>query len=264
MAATRNINQKLLSLYEEDDCGIDPRGELLFKRVFSGTVLVIVGLGLLLLTVELPARVIDRAGQRNATFLVEELPPPVKKPEPETVEDLTDQPELGHEETAPAIEPEVVEQPEPEPETKPRRVYGVRKVFARGLGSGGGGRAGIVSKRGNTLDKDPDNIEATEADLTGDLAPLSTVSKAPELKSRVRPQYTEEMIENRVSGLVRARLLVDSDGTVKDVQVLEDIKFGSRQAAIDAFLKLRFEPALRDGQPVAVWIIMKYRFSFQE
>ena len=105
---------------------------------------------------------------------------------------------------------------------------------------------------------------ATEADLAGPLAPLSTVTQAPVLTDRVKPEYTPEMIENRISGVVQARLLVDTDGRVKDVEVTQDLGFGSRESAVAAFRKLRFKPAMRGAEPVAVWIRMKYRFVLQE
>jgi len=211
-----------------------------------------------------------RQEARRATLLIEERAPEPPAPEPaaEEPEDLSDKPVLNQEEAAPAVappEPAPEDPPAPEPEAAPRRVYGVRKVFARGLGSGGAvAGMGIVGKRGNTLDKDPDELTATEADLVGELAPLSTVSSAPVLVGRVRPEYSEEMIENRVSGTVRARLLVDRDGRVKRVEMIEDIGYGTLKAATAAFRELRFEPALRDGDPVAVWITMTYRFEYRE
>jgi TonB family protein len=247
-------------------------GERLFKAVLGGCVALALGLGLVLSSLDLPALIVGRDTARRASFLVEEIAPQpleIVQETPAEPEDLTAMPELGQQESAPAIEApqDVVETPPQEntPEPEPRRVYGVRKVFAKGLGSGAGGSAaGIISKRGNTLDKEPDDLVATEADLTGELAPISTVSKAPQLKSRVRPEYTEEMLANRVEGIVKARLLVDVDGRVKAVEILEDIGFGSRDVAAEAFRRLHFEPALRDDLPVAAWITMKYRFNFQD
>jgi len=270
LAGNKNLNTKLLRSYEEAEVRRRGAGEQMFQTVFVACLIATIGVGLLLATLDLPPLVFGQIAERKATFLIEQPEPidiqPEQTPPPE-VEDLTEMPELGHEETVAAIEPPVVEEaapPEPETKPEPRRVYGVRRVFAKGLGQGGAGGSGIISKRGNTLDKEPDDLVATEADLEGQLAPLSSVTSAPVLKSRVKPEYTSEMIENRVEGIVRARLLVDVDGAVKDIEILEDIGFGSRQAASEAFGKLRFEPAQRGDQPVAVWIIMKYRFAFQD
>ena len=45
-------------------------------------------------------------------------------------------------------------------------VYGVRKVFARGLGSGPGESPGLVVKQGNSVDGRADTLTATAADST--------------------------------------------------------------------------------------------------
>ena len=140
----------------------------------------------------------------------------------------------------------------------------MRRVFATGLGSGGNGSSAIVSKLGNTLEKEPDTLKATEEDLKGPLVSITTVSKAPVRMNMVKPEYTKEMKENKASGVVKAKLLIDIDGAVKKAIILQDIGFGSRDAAFEAFKKLKFKPALRDNEPVAVWIIMKYRFVLQD
>lgn len=273
MAAPPDSYQKLLMSYEDPAWRTRSAAGRLFGGVLGLSLLLSLGFGLLLLTVDLPPLVYTQVEKRRATFQIDK-PEPVKqevvaareeKP-PADVEDLTARPELGHKETVPAIEPpQPHESPAPVDQPEPRRVYGVRKVFARGLGTAGGNRAaGIVSRRGNTLDKAPDDLVANEADLTGHLAPLSTVTSAPVLIGRIKPEYTEEMVANRVAGMVRGRLLVDIDGRVKMVEMLEDIGFGTREVAETAFRELKFKPAERGDEPVAVWIIMKYRFEFRE
>jgi len=151
-----------------------------------------------------------------------------------------------------------------DPAPAPRRVYGVRKVYAKGIGAGGQGGGGLVTKRGNTLNGVPDSLTATVADLRGELAPLSTVDKAPQPAHRVKPVYSPAMRKARVSGVVSAYLLVDVDGSVKDVKITADIGWDSGEVAIAALRRFRFGPAIRNGQPVAVWILHRIRFEFQE
>ncbi len=244
----------------------------LFPGLLALSMLLCLAVASLLTTVDLTPRILRQEAARRATLvMIAPEPEPVLTAtipvvsEIPVVEDLTSMPELAQEITAPAEappEPEVAAaDPEPAPPT--RRVYGLRKVYARGLGSGAGAGA-IVGKLGNTLNTEPDEIQATAEDLTGQLAPLSTVSSPPVLKERARPVYSEAMLEARAEGTVRARLLVDVDGRVKAVDMLADIGFDSREVASRAFQSLRFEPALRGEEPVAVWIIMTYRFELQE
>lgn len=268
-----DLSAKLQRSYETLPARFMGRGEKLFRRLLGASLTIWIGVGYALIAMELPLEVVHAKNTvRRATFVIDTPKPPSPKikpapqPEADLVEDVTESPILDQEVTLPAQSPEPEAQPEPHVEKeKPRRVYGVRKVFARGLGAdAASGGFGIISKRGNTLAINPDTLTATEIDLEGPLVGMSTVSQAPNLIGRVKPEYTEEMITNQVRGTVKAKLLIDISGEVKQVELLEDLGFGSREVAIEAFERLRFEPAKRDGEPVAVWIIMKYRFEFQE
>jgi protein TonB len=195
-----------------------------------------------------------------ATARPEPEPEPAPRLEPETV--------LAAPVDRPAPTPRRVAAPAPTPTAAPdqpvRRVYGVRKVYARGLGAGSAGGAGLVVKKGNTVDGRADTLTATEADLQGELAALSTVDRAPGPLHRVKPRYSEALVAARASGTVTAYLLVDVDGSVVDVNVTEDIGYDSREVAEAAFRQFRFSPALKGGEPVAVWILHRIRFEFQE
>jgi protein TonB len=200
----------------------------------------------------------------------------ITRPEPKSAPILEPRTILGAPEDRPAPEPEtrVVASPEPLAETEPepvvapqppaRRVYGVRKVYARGLGKSGQAGGGLVARQGNSLGGAPDTLTATAADLQGKLAALSTVDQAPEPVHRVKPDYSTAMRKARTEGVVTAYVLVDTDGTVRDVRVTSDIGQDSAQVASAALSRFRFRPAVRHGQPVAVWILHRIRFEFQE
>lgn len=241
------------------------------------------GLGLLLLTVDAPAALTRRAdGAVRVTFHApaappapapsSQLPEPVAaEPEPEPV-DLTEPVVLAQAVDLPAADPEPAQVPAPaateaapEPAREVRRVYGVRKVLAHGLGgAASAGEAGLVVKRGNTVDGVADDIAATPDDLRGQLVALSTVERAPVPEHRVKPRYSEALLAARASGTVTARVLVDREGRVAAVVVTEDIGHDSADVAAEALRQFRFRPALRHGEPVAVWIIHRIRFEFQE
>lgn len=224
---------------------------------------------------------------RSLTFTLDQVglprPEPVPLPEPEPAP----LPEPVPAEEAPRLTPEtVLDAPvdtpvemeaapaptgadEKENATAPRpvrRVYGVRKIYARGLGTGAaaGTASGLVTKRGNTLAGPPDSLVATAADLRGRLAPLSSVDSAPQPVDRRLPAYSDAMREAGVSGVVQAWLLVDEEGTVRQVNITEDIGADSRQVAAAALSRFRFRPARRDGAPVAVWILHRIRFQLQQ
>ncbi|MGM0443330.1 MAG: energy transducer TonB [Fibrobacterota bacterium] len=182
----------------------------------------------------------------------EETKPEPKKKKKEVV-DLTKKPELNAEKKS---EPQKKDQPE-----KVRRVYGVKKVYSHGMGSGGSRADGVVGKRGNTLEKSFDTITATEDDLKGELVAAVTVTQAPSFKKRVVPKPTEAMKKNGVEGLIKVKVLVDIDGRVKRAVAQNDLGFGSKEAAVKACLDMRFNPAMRGNDPVAVWITVPVRFK---
>jgi TonB family protein len=56
-------------------------------------------------------------------------------------------------------------------------------------------------------------------------------------------------------------LLIDTQGQVRQTQVVSSPDPELTQAASEALPKLKFKPAMRDGQPVAVRI--RYRYNFE-
>jgi len=160
-------------------------------------------------------------------------------------------------------QPQKMIQPEQQIVQNPRPIYGVRKVFSRGLGSGSGGADAVVAKLGNSLDVPPDTIQATAADFLGEVVSVTRVSQMPRIEVGNKPEYTDEMKKNLVQGKVKARILVDLDGYAKRIIILTDLGFGTKEASIEAIRKMKFTPATVDGKAVAVWIPLTFRFELQ-
>jgi outer membrane biosynthesis protein TonB len=219
----------------------------------------------------------------QTSFVVDEPKPEVKdeKPKPKPVEkkkpdenipvDLTQKPEPVKEE----VKEEPPEEPPAKQEPKPvRQVYGLKKVYSQGLGAGGDSRDAIVGKLGNTLNKDYDTLTATSDDLkgrpgqggegTGPVSSAASVTKYPRLKAGFRslkPQYSKDMLQNRVEGAVKAKILIGSDGAVKKVEIISDIGYDSAEIAREFLMTLQFESAMKGEQPVSVWIPFSIRFE---
>lgn len=264
-----DLRERLLREYSE---AAAPQPERLFHRLAAGNLIGILALGALLVTVDVtPAARIAVVEARPVRFRVAEAPiappsppkpPEARREEPSEPPQLRPETRLDQAIDLPAAEPSDAD-PTPAPRTI-RRVYGMRKVLASGLGTGSSDGDGLVVKRGNTLDGHADTLEATDDDLRAPVVSLSTVETAPVPVYQARPRYSPTLIENHASGVVSARLLVDTDGSVRRLEIVEDIGFDSREIATEALRQFRFRPALRDGQPVAVWILYKIRFEFQD
>jgi hypothetical protein len=235
----------------------------LFSVVLCVTLLLFFGAGLYLKTVKpLPVNYEEkRVISVTTQFVVpEKKKPPAPKPKPVSHEekpvDLTKAPLLNQKQdfTAPAQNSPV------QAKDAARPVFGLRRVYSMGIGAGGSVSEAVIGKLGNTLDKDVDTVTATRKDLSGPLVSITTVATAPRLRKEIKPEYTKEMIDAKVQGVVRAELLVGGDGKVKEVKILNDLGYGTRESARELFLKLEFDPAMRDGKPVATWITFSIRY----
>jgi TonB family protein len=68
-----------------------------------------------------------------------------------------------------------------------------------------------------------------------------------------RPNYTMEALKYKVEGVVKLRVLVGVDGEVKQVMVISGLPDGLDEEAIRSAHSIRFQPAKKNGQPVAFW-----------
>jgi hypothetical protein len=274
--------ESLLKVYEREVEVEFGRGERLFRTVALCSFLVFGFFGVYLRTHNLPERYMEEraaARARQVSFIIEEKkknrmaveqpkpaaleqkpkPTPVEKKETSSISkepiDLTQQPQLDQK-----VEDAKPDNSQAKSAEPVRRVYGLRKVYATGIGEGGSAAGAVIGKRGNTLAIDIDTIAATEKDLKGTLVPITTVQSVPRVRVQVKPEYTKEMIDNGVQGVIKAKLLIDVDGKVKEVVILNDLGFGTKERAREALLKWVFEPARRGIEPVAVWIAFSIRF----
>jgi protein TonB len=245
-----------------------------FFPVMMVSILVFGGIGLYLrVNNPPPETVVEQMSRMQQTrFIIEEPKPvpniekPKPKPKPKVKKeeavipeepiDLTKKPLLDQKKD------EIDELPPPEEVKKPpRRVYGLKKVYSTGIGASGSAADAIIGKRGNTLNTDIDTISATESDLKSPPVSITRVTSPPRPKTQVKPEYTKEMLENRVEGVVRVKVLVDIDGRVKQAIVLDDLGYGSKEKVAEACFKMVFEPGRIGEEPVSTWIMMRFRFK---
>jgi protein TonB len=265
-----HIRDQILKRYEIEAEALSGRSEWLFRTAMLLSFAVFGAMGYYLSTHNPPPQLLEEkmARARQVSFLIEEQkktevvqpkPKPVVaekiEPLPKEPVDLTKKPELNKKIDEPAPDNSQAKTPEPV-----RRVYGLRKVYSTGIGEGGLAADAVIGKRGNTLATDIDTVTALPKDLKGTVAPITTVTQAPKLLKNVKPEYSKEMIDAKVEGSVKANLLIDSDGSVKEVRILSDLGFGTKERATEAFLQWKFAPAKKGDQPVAVWITFSIRF----
>lgn len=84
----------------------------------------------------------------------------------------------------------------------------------------------------------------------------------PRFASDFQPDYPVGMLRQEIEGSVTVRILVGTDGRVRQVQVLRatdpDFAKATERQALRAW---RFKPATRDGIPVEDWQTLTVRFD---
>lgn len=83
---------------------------------------------------------------------------------------------------------------------------------------------------------------------------------APRALDTPDPEYSEEARKAKYQGTVVLWLIVDPDGKPRDIKVARALGMGLDQKAIEAVRRWKFEPAMKDGKPVAVQINVEVNF----
>lgn len=79
-----------------------------------------------------------------------------------------------------------------------------------------------------------------------------------------RPVYPPEARASGREGKVRIKVLIFERGAPGEVQLAESSGYASLdEAALDALRRWRFQPALRDGQPIPAWVTVPVIFSLR-
>jgi TonB family protein len=73
----------------------------------------------------------------------------------------------------------------------------------------------------------------------------------PSILKKVRPNYSEAARVNKIQGGVVLGIVIDTAGDVVNFTVLKGIGFGLDEQAIEAIVNWKFNPARKDGKPVA-------------
>ena len=82
------------------------------------------------------------------------------------------------------------------------------------------------------------------------------------IKSKPNPAFTYEARLQGVRGRVKLRIILGSDGKVRDrMQVLEGLPYGITEEAMKAARRIKFEPARKEGRPVSQYVIVIYNFN---
>lgn len=121
-----------------------------------------------------------------------------------------------------------------------------------GIGSGSGG--GVGSGRG------PGVGPGWGGGIGGGAYRVGGGVSAPRGLFTPDPEYSEEARKAKYQGVVVLWVVVGPDGRTHDMRVQRSLGMGLDEKAMEAVRQWKFEPARKDGQPVAVQINVEVNF----
>jgi TonB family protein len=120
--------------------------------------------------------------------------------------------------------------------------------------------------RQRVLERHPEQITATGVQasipLPDDVARTCDPDVRLPVPTRdVRPNYTADAMRAKVRGSVVLMAIVDRDGSVRDVRVVQSLEPSLDAAARQAFAQWAFQPATRGGASVPIAVSVQMAFT---
>ncbi len=252
-------------------------------RVLSGTIVHVAAIALLLLVVSiLPESVYEsilpNRLNEDIVYLVDPGPGGGggggnKSPDPPKQAEVKAQDKIN----VPVQKPEPVPVPEPEkiPDVLPEQLLNVPLVD---LGSRPTTSIGDISGAANSNSRGSGTGSGVGPGQGSGLGPGrgggtgggvydigNGVSSPIPIEPRPKPRYTADAMRAKVQGIVRISAVVLPDGSVTDIRIDRslDQSFGLDEEAKKTAAQWRFRPGMRQGEPVAVRILIELEFNLR-
>lgn len=127
------------------------------------------------------------------------------------------------------------------------------------FGAGEGNGIGTGEYKRQTAAEAPAIDGAADKTSTGAFSPEKTGKI--ELLAKPAATYTDTARQNNTEGTVSLRVEFLANGQIGDVLPVNSLPDGLTETAIAAAKRIRFKPAVKNGQPVTVTKQIQYKFS---
>ena len=143
---------------------------------------------------------------------------------------------------------------------------GIGSGEGTGIGSGRGSGSGNGLGDGNGDGIGDGDRENERTRVVPQIAKVEKVqpvgvSKGVTITSKPRANYTDAARQNNVQGTVNLRVTFNANGTIGSVTPVSSLPNGLTEQAISAAKQIRFEPAMKNGQPQSVTKVVQYSFT---
>jgi TonB family protein len=131
--------------------------------------------------------------------------------------------------------------------------------LGRGSGTGIGDGRGAGQGRGEGFNKGGGSGAIGGGDGGGIFQ--ATANLKPQILYQEKAKYTEAARQNRVQGTVVVNVVFTADGRIANARVVRGLPDGLNEQAILAAQKIKFRPAMKNGQPVSVRMSIEFTFN---
>ncbi len=100
-------------------------------------------------------------------------------------------------------------------------------------------------------------------DSSGAPADFVKVDKEPTIVFQAIPIYPEAALKDSLEGRVFVKIWVDTNGNSRKVVVLKSDNDVFNQPSVDAAMKYKFTPAMVNGKPVDVWVVIPFSYKMK-
>lgn len=112
----------------------------------------------------------------------------------------------------------------------------------------------------SSVQEKEDSNGATKSAPQSQAVPMMS-SLRPNILYKEKARYTDIARTNIIRGTVVLNLVFASNGNVEQIRVIRGLPDGLTRSAIEAVKKMRFDPAIKDGQPVSVRGNVEFNFT---
>lgn len=90
------------------------------------------------------------------------------------------------------------------------------------------------------------------------------VDKLPQVITPAVPKYPDQAKSSGIEGTAYVKLLVNTDGIPAKAVVIKTDNEIFNQPSIDAAMQFKFTPALKENKPVAVWVVIPFKYKLSD
>jgi protein TonB len=159
--------------------------------------------------------------------------------------------------SAPEIKPNVgIPKPVPDAEVKQEQTIATQSELNQVS-------APISEGTGNGSVQITKDLNVQAPDQDPDMNAFIPVEKEPEIVVAAKPDYPDIAKRAGVEGTVYVKILVEKDGKPKKAVIVKSNADILNDVSIAAAMKCVFTPAIQNKRPIAVWVVMPFKFKLE-